>query len=864
MNTSFLSIQWRDRVRWWTSSLLMLAAAAAVVVTALPQTKAPAGNKVTATYARGSLNVNIPYTAVRAGAGSLILEVLDPGETIGRVERPATIAAGAGAWQAEVKLAKALPVEDLVWHRLKYRFAYAAGSEPAIEGIESISSVLRTPVIRVLAQQSYWSGAQAAVRVIASDSRASDSNNELISGPGSVRIELDNPRQVLYTGPLNGRGTAQTQFRFPAGVTENHTLRYIVDTSIGSTEVAQPVRLQNKASILLTTEKPLYQPSQTIHVRALALDRASREAAANRKLTFELEDSRGNKVFKQGTQTDKFGVASTEFPLADEVNLGTYHLRAMMDQPDSGNSAEIALNVEKYVLPKFKVAVEFTGQGQHGYRPGDHVAGVVRANYFFGEPVDGEVTVKATGMDVAQFEAASVQGKMDADGAYKFDLKLPAYFAGKALSQGAARVLVEATVKDSATHSETRGEPITVSESPLIITAVPESGTLIPGLENQVFVLTSYADGKPASTEIRVRADGNPDQSTDTDEGGIAVIRLKPGAGSFRVEAKDKEGDRAQSTIQLQARGGSDQILLRTERAVYRAGDRMQFRIFSTKAQGTAYVDVIKDGQTILTRDLDIVNGQAELELAATPDLAGTVDVNAYLFGSDARPVADHRLLFVQPADELKIEATSDAPVYKPGSEARVRLHVTNSHGQGVQAVLGLQVVDEAVFALAEKQPGFAKVFFYLEQEVMKPRYEIHSIGMPEVVTQADPHQPDPHQIVRRDLAARALFSATELVNNNSFATEAGRSVSTTKFADYKNRYQTRFVAQIRQMSPALNQAWAENQGDLSKVKAQDSWGNPLHFDRVPWSNQRNQYWVRSAGMDIARWRSCPAESPPT
>ncbi len=45
-----------------------------------------------------------------------------------------------------------------------------------------------------------------------------------------------------------------------------------------------------------------------------------------------------------------------------------------------------------------------------------------------------------------------------------------------------------------------------------------------------------------------------------------------------------------------------------------------------------------------------------------------------------------------------------------------------------------MQVVDEAVFALAEKQPGFAKVFFYLEQEVMKPRYEIHSLSMSNVV----------------------------------------------------------------------------------------------------------------------------------
>ena len=84
-------------------------------------------------------------------------------------------------------------------------------------------------------------------------------------------------------------------------------------------------------------------------------------------------------------------------------------------------------------------------------------------------------------------------------------------------------------------------------------------------------------------------------------------------------------------------------------------------------------------------------------------------------------PVGDHRLAFVQPADELKIEATADATVYKPGQDARIRFRVTNARNEGVQAALGLQVVDEAVFALAEKQPGFAKVFFYLEQEVMKP-----------------------------------------------------------------------------------------------------------------------------------------------
>ncbi len=820
--------------RFWLFFAAFLVIAAVAIVASYPGAQAADGESAAATYSRGVLHASIPFRAPHTGEGQLSVEVLNPeDEVLGRSERHVTVAAGKGSWQEDLKLAKAVATEELVWHRLRYRFVYNDAKDAAVEGTESISQILRTPVIHILGQQSYLSGGPAAVRVIVTDSK-----NAAVAGPSSVRIDLADPKpRTLFTGRLNRRGTAEAQFRFPAGLAGNHALRYVVDTPIGSTEFTQQVRLEDKASILLTTEKPIYQPGQTIHVRSLALDRANHEAAGSRKLGFEVEDSRGNKVFKKTTQTDKFGIASAEFGLADEVNLGTYHLRALMD--DGANTAEIALNVERYVLPKFKVAVEFSGKSVHGYRPGDHVTGTVRANYFFGKPVDGaQVSVKASGMDVAMYEVASVSGKTDTEGAYRFDLKLPAYFAGRPLSQGAARVLVEATVKDSAAHSETRGEPITVSQSPLLITAVPEGGTLVPNLENQVFVLTSYADGKPATASVRVRSAGNFDQTVTTDDGGVAVLRLPAGGGAatLEIDASDKEGNRASRSVPLEARGGTDQILLRTERAVYRAGDRIQLRVFATKKQGTAYVDIVREGQTVLTRDLDIVNGQAELSLTATPDLAGTLDFNAYLFGRDARPVADHRLVFVQPADELKIEATADAPGYKPGDEARIRFRVTNGRGEGVQAALGLQVVDEAVFALAEKQPGFAKVFFYLEQEVMKPRYEIHSIGMPEIVA--------PVQIARaeqRDRAARALFAATEIVSRNKFETEFGRTVPLTRYPEYSGRYRARFLDQVRRLSKA----------DLTKAGGpvvRDSWNTSLRTE--PMDRQNRYYVVRSAGPD--------------
>jgi A-macroglobulin complement component/alpha-2-macroglobulin family protein/MG2 domain-containing protein/carboxypeptidase family protein/A-macroglobulin receptor/macroglobulin-like protein len=799
----------------WIFAFALLASVA--IVESFPATPSNS-ESLSATYSRGVLHVNIPYQTPHTGAGALTVEVLDPDDSVLAHSERRIDAAASGVWQEDLKLAKPLPIDDLVWQRVRYRFTYADASEAAIEGAESVSQILRMPVIRILGQQSYLAGAAAAVRVIVTDSK-----NDPVAGATSIRIELDG--RSVYAGALNRHGTADARFNLPAGLIGSHALRCVADTPLGSAEVTQTVRIEDKASILLTTEKPQYQPGQTIHVRALALDRANHQATAGRPLTFELEDSRGNKVFKKATTTSDYGIASAEFSLADEVNLGTYHLRALMEN----NRAELALNVERYVLPKFKVAIEFTGKAVHGYRPGDHVTGTVRANYFFGKPVEGEVVVKASAMDVAMVETAPAKGKTDRDGAYKFDLTLPGYLAGNPLAHGAIRALVEASVKDSASHFETRGEPITVSQSPLLITAVPEGGTLIPNLENQVFVLTSYADGKPASTTVMVHG-----QSVKTDAGGVALIRLAPGPGveTLQMEATDAEGNHASTSLQLQTRQGPDQILLRTERAVYRAGDRIQLKVFSTKARGTAYVDVIKDGQTVLTRDLDIVNGQAELTVPATPALAGTLDCNAYLFGRDARPVGDHRLLFVQPSDELKIEATADAPAYKPGDDARIRFRVTNSHGEGVQAALGLQVVDEAVFALAEKQPGFAKVFFYLEQEAMKPRYEIHSIGMTDVV---DPGMPQP--LGAQNLAARALFAATEMVNTNRFETEAGRTVPQAKYAEYANRYRTRFVEQAR-----LQLAGGP--------ELRDAWGSKLRVDGLSWGGAGKTYQVRSAGPD--------------
>jgi MG2 domain len=324
-----------------------------------PFTEAGASSPA-ATFTHGTLLIAIPYHGARLGSGKLIAEIVDPEEhVLGRAERPVEIAQGDGTWQQSIAPAKTIAFEDLVWQRVRYRFEYGDKGIPAITGVASISRILRRPVVRLIGQTEYLAGSDATIRVLVSDAA-----NEDAALTGTVRAELLIPQQrarPLFSGRLNRHGTVAAQLHFPPGLEGKYEIHIIADTPIGSAEYTQPIELKNPALIMLTTEKPIYQPGQTIHIRALALDRASHRADADRNLTFEAEDSRGNKVFKKSTATDRFGVASAEFSLADEVNMGTYHLRALMgDRAAPSNSAEVAINVERYLLPKFKVAVEFT------------------------------------------------------------------------------------------------------------------------------------------------------------------------------------------------------------------------------------------------------------------------------------------------------------------------------------------------------------------------------------------------------------------------------------------------------------------------------------------------------------------------
>ncbi|HLQ52216.1 MAG TPA: hypothetical protein VK129_12005, partial [Terriglobales bacterium] len=118
---------------WFAFFLMvaMFATAALVMVETFQQAEAaPAVETPGAVYTHGVLQVTIPYQAAHAGAGRLVVEVLDPEDKVeGSLERRADVAEGKGRWQEEIRLENPPALDDLVWHRVHYRFDYNGGKD---------------------------------------------------------------------------------------------------------------------------------------------------------------------------------------------------------------------------------------------------------------------------------------------------------------------------------------------------------------------------------------------------------------------------------------------------------------------------------------------------------------------------------------------------------------------------------------------------------------------------------------------------------------------------------------------------------------------------------------------------------------
>jgi len=631
---------------------------------------------------------------------------------------------------------------------------------------------------RIIGSNNWISDTYAAIRIIT----LNHNDNQPIKGSRIAAYlsgeKIKEPLR-LFISKTNDKGTVDKKFRVPLLDAGKYELLVKVDTKLGNDEVKEQITIEKKIKIMLTTDKPLYQPNQIINIRALALKKPSLEPASELPIIFEVLDPKGNKVFKKTEKLSKFGVASAGFQLADEINLGTYTVKATILDEKKKEVAMIEkkVNVQRYVLPKFKVQIKAE---KSYYLPGERIKANIRADYFFGKPVaGGKVNVKLSSFDFSWNQFAELEGETDDRGMFDFDAKLPDYFAGLPLEKGNALLKVEAIIIDKAEHQESSVIMLPVAKEALLIDVIPENENLGVGLQNRFYILTSYPDGKLAKTIFIAKVqDAVYKGSTDKNGIGKVEFRIRRDNLIFDISAIDEMGNHGHRVIDITKGIKDEAIFIRPDKVIARVGDSIHLDIFSTKVKGTAYIDVLLDKQTYLTQSVEIMGGKASLDLGVDQGLVGTVLIHAYQIVSSGDMIRDSKVIYVNPAKDLKISMKADRDTYLPGKNAEVRFKVMDLRGHPVLAALGITIVDESVFAIEEMHPGLEKIYFTLEQELLKPRYEIHGFsasdvvkGVPEGDEQVGLYSEK--QEVARVLFAAAMPSITPSINVNTYRIRA-------------------------------------------------------------------------------------------
>ncbi len=586
----------------------------------------------------------------------------------------------------------------------------------------------------ILGQNHFTPGSQTALRVVVRDSK---DGAPLPESQIRVFLQPQNGGQKIpiYQGVTDPQGSANVAFKVPDDLETDQTLIVETQSSLGSDYVERPVTVERDYRLLLSSDKPIYQPGQVIHLRVLGLSAFDLMPAADQNLEIVIADGKGNKVFRKNLTTSEYGVAAVDFQLASEVNTGAYKITANL----GNTSSEKTVNVENYVLPKYKITLK---SDKTFYLPGEHVQGTLQAGYFFGKPVDdAEVHIVGYTFDVQQNQVLDLQGKTNAEGRFDFEFDLPAYLAGSDLEGGLGRFYLQATLTDQAKHSESSDLSLPVAASALVIEAIPEGGQFRQGVENILYVLTSYPDGAPAETGLTLTFYQNG-QTLTAQSGpyGLAEIRLTPDNPyqELSIQARDAQGNISQREFYFQGEYQEETVLLRPEKPVYRVGDTMSLTLLTSQPKGTVYLDMVREGQTVSTRSVEVSNGHAEVAVDLTPDLYGTLELHAYKILRSGTITRDTRLVVVDQAGDLNVSLTPQFPGgasdYRPGQDAGLDVQVAGQDGKGAQAALGLAIVDEAVFALAEQDPGFARLYFLLEKELLQPKYDLHGFSVPDLV----------------------------------------------------------------------------------------------------------------------------------
>ncbi|GMU58474.1 MAG: hypothetical protein AMXMBFR34_02370 [Myxococcaceae bacterium] len=331
-------------------------------------------------------------------------------------------------------------------------------------------------------------------------------------------------------GWTSSGGPMTAEVELPKVNDGEYTLRVRASSALGDAQLDVPLPLFTPARIHVLTDRPLYEPGNTVRFRALALKADDLSPLEERPGTWRVVDPSGTVLLEEKAPSGKWGVVSGSFPL----DLGAQSGAWIVSWSSGSDSQSRTFDVRPFTLPRFRVEA---AAAKPWYRRGERpvVKGTVK--YASGAPVakakvqarwgaSGEWPPPTSWTDGT---ALPKQATTTAEGT--FTLELPQVPQDL---QGQATLIANLEAVDAAGDRVEGSASVLLSRDDIAVTAVTElAGGLVEGFNNKVFLRATTPDGQVLSgvvlTVKRLWEASDKGSDAEVDEDGVAALQLDPG-----------------------------------------------------------------------------------------------------------------------------------------------------------------------------------------------------------------------------------------------------------------------------------------------------------------------------------------------
>jgi len=459
----------------------------------------------------------------------------------------------------------------------------------------------------------------------------------------------------------------------------------------------------------LSTDKPVYRTGETVFVRGVLLQHATRQplpAFEQASAVVEIRGPKGDVVASGQVQTED-SVAGFQWIVPEGQAGGEYTVRATY--PFTGYApAQRKFDVRAYRAPRLKTQIKFL---RDGYGPGDEVVATLQVQRAEGGvPAGAPVTITAR---VDGDEIFRGPASVDPQGVCVARFQLP-----QQITRGEG--VLAMAIEDGGVL-ETAGKTIPILLQTVDLALYPEGGELVAGLSNRVYFEAFTPAKKPADLAgVIIDQDGTEVARFRSEHEGRGRFELTPKAGGkYALKITEPSGIQTPYALpEVHAAG----VVLRAEKDIYQPEDRVTLAVSGMPADRPLVVTLTKREMVLARTEVRKTGSGSDsphtVEFSLQPTDPEGVLI-ATVWGPDGTPLAE-RLVFRQPRNAVIVKLAADAPQYVPGGTARITLQTTDRDGKPVDAVVGVTATDDSVLEMIERRDQAPRlpVMVLLESEV--------------------------------------------------------------------------------------------------------------------------------------------------